>query len=234
MKNILFASTFLLCACSDIKSSALNTSGMNAEIVAMAEGSFTQVEVVLKAGDANSTTYVELDVGDSLSATDGTETFELGHSSFGVFHSYNATFSATEEDTEFTISFEREIEDDAPSSFAYIAGDFDVTSPFEGDIHSRQNPLRISWETADDNDEEMNIKADGSCVYKIDETVRVSAGSYTINSSDFDSANSDAAQESCTFEIILERIRVGFLDPAFGSGSVLGGVRKRISIRLDP
>lgn len=234
MKNIPFVCTLLLCACSDIKSSALNTSGIHAEIVAMVDGANTQVEVVLKAGDANSSTYVELDAGDSLSATDGADTSDLGHSAFGVFHSYNTTFSTTAVDTEFTISLERELEDDAPLSVATLTEDFTVIAPIDGETHSRQNPLTISWETTDANDEEMSINASGTCVFSIKDTVAISAGSYTINSTDFDATNSETAQESCTFDIVLERRRLGTLDPAFGSGSVFGGVRKRVSIRLDP
>jgi hypothetical protein len=221
-------------ACSDIKSSALNTSGIHADISAMVEDNQTKVEVILRAGAENSTTYVELETGDSLEATDGTDTNILGHSSFGVFHSYNATFSTTDPDTEFTISLLRESETEAPLSIAELTEDFTLTTPADGAVHSRQEPLIISWEAENPDNETLYLEASGTCVFSITKELSLSDGSYTINSSDFDSINEEEAQESCQFDIKLERRKTGSLDPAFGSGSIFGGVRKTQTIRLDP
>ena len=221
-------------ACSDIKSSALNTSGIHADISAMVEDSQTKIEVVRRAGGANSTTYVELEGGDTLEATDGTDTNILGHSSFGVYHSYTTTFSVTTPETEFTISLLRESETEAPISIAEITEDFSITAPAEGAVHSRQDSLLISWEAANPDNEVLYLEASGTCVFTITKELSLSDGSYTINNSDFDSINEEEAQESCELEIKLERRKTGTLDPAFGSGSIVGGVRKIQTIRLDP
>jgi hypothetical protein len=218
--------------CSDIKSSALNTSGIHAEISAMVEDGNTTVDVILRAGDAYSMTYVELDTGDKLDATDGVESSTLAHSSFGSIHTYDAIFSETATGTEFTIALLRELEDDAPISSATLTQD--VTLVVENEVHSRQEPLTISWEATEPGDETLYLEASGSCVFSIKEEIPLSDGSYTINSSDFESTNDETAQESCELDIVIERRQTGTLDPAFGSGKVYGGVRKRTSIRLDP
>jgi len=231
MKKII-AISILSVGCSDIKSSALNTSGIHAEISAMVENGTTSVDVILRAGDANSLTYVELDEGDKLEATDGTDTNGLDHSNFGSIHSYDALFNQTDPGTEFTISLLRELEDDAPTSVATLTQD--LTIILENDVHSQQDPLTIAWEASEPGDETLYLNASGSCIFSIKEEVPLSDGSYTINSSDFESTNDETQQESCELDIVLERRLVGTLDPAYGSGKVYGGVRKRTSIRLDP
>lgn len=224
--------TLLTIGCSDIKSSALNTSGIHAEISALVEDGSTSVDVILRAGDAMSLTYIELDTGDKLEATDGTENSVLSHSSFGAIHTYDSSFSETAPGTEFTISLLRELEDDAPISVATLTQD--VTLIVENDVHSRQDPMTISWEANEPGDETLYIEVRGSCIFAIKEEVSLSDGTYTINSSDFEATNSETAQESCEVDVIIERRQTGTLDPAYGSGKVYGGVRKRTSLRLDP
>ena len=234
MKKKALIAGLILVGCSDIKSSALNTSGIHANITAIVHGDQSIVEVILKAGGENSNTYVELEEGDTLTATDGAETMSLGHTQVGVFHSYNASFSSVAADTEFTVSLSRELEESAPSSIATLTEDFTLISPTDDSIHSRQDPLTISWEIEDETNEELNIKISGSCIFDITDSVPLTDGSYTINSSDFYATNSQAEAESCQTDVILERRRIGTLDPAFGSGLIYGGIRKTISIRLDP
>ena len=228
----LFAISLCTIGCSDIKSSALNTSGIHAEISAMVEDGKTTVDVILRAGDATSLTYVELDEGDKLEATDGSETSVLGHSNFGSIHTYDAQFDPTDPGTEYTVSLFRELEDDAPVSIATLTQD--LTISIENDVHSRQNPLTISWEAEEAGDETLYLHASGSCIFSIKDEVPLSDGSFTINSSDFESTNPETAEESCELDIVAERRLTGTLDPAYGSGKVYGGVRKRVSLRLDP
>ena len=231
MKKIIPIALFTI-GCSDIKSSALNTSGIHAEISAMVEDGKTAVDVILLAGDANSLTYVELDAGDKLEATDGTDTHHLEHSNFGSVHSYDALFTQSDPGTEFTVSLFRELEDDAPLSVATLTQDLTLT--VENDVHSRQEPLTFTWEAEEPEDDTLSVSASGSCIFSIKDEVALSDGSYTIDSSDFESTNADTQQESCALEIVVERRREGTIDPAYASGKIYGGVRKRASIRLDP
>jgi hypothetical protein len=230
----LFSVLICTTACSDIKSSALNTSGIHADISAMVEDNQTKVEVILRAGGENSSVYVELEGGDSLEATDGNDIKTLGHSSFGVFHSYTSTFLGTTPETEYTISLQRETETEAPISIAVLTEDFSITTPSAGTVHSRQEPLPISWEAVSPDNETLFLEASGTCIFTITKELSLSDGSYTINNSDFNSINEEEAQESCEVVIKLERRKGGTLDPAYGSGTIFGGVRKTQTIRLDP
>ena len=223
---------FFAISCSDVKSSALNTNGIHADITAFVVDDTTELKVIMRVGGQNSTTYVELDEGDTLEASDGTETKEFGHSSFGAIHTYSTTFDRIEPGTEFLVSLKRELEDPAPNSMVTLSQDFTIENPEINETHSRINPLTIVW-AGEDAGDEMHITVDGSCIIKMEATTSFVSGSYTFNSNDFESFESDEG-ESCEIDITLERRLAGTLDPAFGSGSVYGGFRRVQTIRLDP
>ena len=223
----------LLClACSDVKSSAVNTNGIHADITALVVDDTTELQVIMRVGGANSSTYVELDAGDTLEVTDGTETKEFGHSSFGALHRYTTTFDRIDPGSEFLVSLKRELEESAPNSMATLSDDFTFESPGDDYIHSRTTNLTIVWSGQDAGDD-MHITVDGSCIIEMEATTSFLVGSYTFNSVDFESFEADEG-ESCEADITLERRLAGTLDPAFGSGSVFGGIRKVQTIRLDP
>lgn len=230
MRKLLILSLYCI-GCTDIKSSALNTNGIHAEISAIAVDGKTLIDVTLKAGDANSITYVELDAGDELQATDGSQTYTLDHSYFASLHSYDTEFNQTEPGTEFTVSLLRELEDNAPSSLAKMTED--VTLIVENDVHDRQNPLTISWEAVEPDDETLYLDVSGPCIFSIEREVPLLDSSYTIDGSDFETSNSESDEQSCEIDIIIERRKSGTLDPAYGSGTIYGGVRKQTSIRLN-
>jgi len=222
-------------ACSDVKSSGVNTSGIYAEISAIVKPTNqTDVKVVMRVGDASSNTFIELDSGDSLEASDGISTEELGHSSFGSIHSYSESFDTTDADTEFTINLKRELETSAPSSVATLPADFSFTAPADNTTHSRQDPLTISWDASAESSDTMAIEANGSCVFSINAEVPFNVGSYTIDPDEFESIGAEDTAESCELEIDLQRQKAGTLDPAYGSGLIFGGVLKTQTIRLDP
>ena len=224
----------LLIACSDVKSSGVNTSGIHAEIMGLVEKDSTKIEVVMRVGGENSLTYVELDAGDSLEASDGSNTQELAHSSFGATHKYTATFDLIEPGSEFLVSFKRELEESAENSLVVLSGAMTITQPSEGDVASRSEPFTIEWTTEDDESDQLEIRVESSCLLgSFEAVIDVQVGSYTINPTDWDIDEEDLT-ESCPTDVILTRLKAGTLDPAFGSGSVYGGFREIIPIRLDP
>ena len=234
MNTIKYILPLLCLACSDVKSSGVNTSGIHADITGLVEDGKTKIEVVMRVGGENSLTYVELEGGDTLEASDGTNTQELSHSSFGASHKYTTNFDLIDPGSEFLVSFKRELEDSAPNSLITLSNLFTTTSPVSNDVVSRSSPFTISWTVEDDTEDEITITIESSCIMgSFEDTVNTQVGSYTINPSDWDVSEGEES-ESCSADVILTRLKAGSLDPAFGSGSVYGGFKNTVAIRLDP
>ena len=227
---------FLLgAACSDVKSSSINTSGIYAEISATVDAvDETTVNVIFRVGDANSNTFVELDEGDSLEASDGATSEVLQHSSFASIHSYSKTFETTAAGTEFTIDFKRELETAAPASTAILPPGFSLLSPETGASHSQQEDLVVTWEGEAGDADTMSIEVSGTCIFSIADEVPFEDNAYTIDSSGFEKIGSDETVDNCEVEIILQRKKNGTLDPAYGDGEIFGAVRQIQTIRLTP
>ena len=89
-------------------------------------------------------------------------------------------------------------------------------------------------EAANGTGETLFLEAIGNCIYTIRKELPFEDGGYTISNSDFNENNEQETQESCEIEIKLERRKAGIIDTEYSSGIVYGGVRKSITIRLDP
>jgi hypothetical protein len=219
-----------ICAgCTDVKSSAITTEGMNAQFTATAGESTTTVAATLRVGGELSNTYVDLEEGDSLEATDGDETQTLAHQSLGAFHEYNASFQSTEAETMFTFSLNRSSGDNAPASTATLPEPFSITAPATGENLSRGNDVLVEWESAGTSDK-MQIQISGDCIGSYVETID-DDGSHTVSAG---SLGAFEESERCQATITVERQRVGQLDPAFGAGSSYGVQNRTLDFRTDP
>ena len=105
-------------ACTDVKSSSVNTDGMylNYSVVTEGEGTGATADVLLRVGGLTSTTYVDLSEEDQLTVSVNEETQQLSQRSLGVVHSYVATFATDVSDSEFLLSFDRAALTSAPTS----------------------------------------------------------------------------------------------------------------------
>ena len=222
-------------ACTDVKSSGINTNGMYAEISAVVQSTNqTKVDVILRVGDANSNTFIELDAGDTIEASDGTTTEELNHSSFGSIHSYSQFFNSIDEGTAFTISLSRELETSAPSSIAILPAGFTLRQPELGFEISRDTDLDIQWEGSGEDTEMMMIEVTGTCIFSITKEVPFNDNAYTVPSTEFESIGSDETSEGCELQLVLQRKKEGTLDPAYGAGDIFGGVLQTQTIQFTP
>jgi hypothetical protein len=223
-------------ACTDVKSSSINTDGMylNYSVVTEGEGSGATADVILRVGGITSTTYVDLAEGDRLLIDVEDESEVLSQQTLGVLHSYNAVFTTDTSDTDFTLNFERVDLDAAPSSVATLPDPFVVTAPEADTVISRSDDMAelvITWDS--ESEEEISIEVQGDCFEPYIETGVVDTGSYVFPVSYFADHEYDGLS-SCEASVIVERRRVGVLDSNFGEGSVYGAQRRMVTVQIEP
>ena len=222
-------------ACTEVKSSAVNTNGMyvDYEVVTEGEGTGSSVNTTLRVGGLTSTTFVDLDAGDQLVVTVGEESQALSQQSLGVLHSYQGTFGADTEGSAFVLSFDRVDLDNAPSTTTNIPDAFTIETPELDASFSRSSDedLLISWDT--EGEHLVKIIVEGSCFVSYIATAQADVGTHSIPMSYFQDNEYDSTS-SCESTITVDRQRFGTVDAAFGGGQAIGVQRRTVSIRMEP
>ncbi len=239
MRYFLWLSGFAV-ACSDVKSSEINTQGiyLNYSVLTEGEGLGSTANVMLNVGGAFGS-YVELEGGDQLIVTTGeeanAETSILDMSSLFMIHSYGATFSTDTAGSAFELNFDRESLTDAPSSIAVLPEPFSLTAPINDVVISRteqiDEELLITWDVT--SNEPIDISIDGDCFSAYSETESIDAGSHSVPVSYFSDYELDSTS-SCTATITVERKMSGTIDSAFDGGVVAGIQARTVNIRIEP
>lgn len=236
MKQLFYLPTLIIMACSDVKSSTLDTAGMYLEYDVTTEGDGSYVNVILKAGGAFGS-FVDLDGGDQLivSVVDGDESSILDASSFLTFHSYDSNLTTDAAGSVFELNFDRETQTDAPSSQATLPEPFTLTAPTADLVISRSTQvdedLEITWDGT--SNEDMTITIDGDCFSGYSETETDDAGVHSVPISIFSEGETDSTS-SCSAKIIVERILEGTVDAAFEGGRSFGKQVRAIDITIAP
>ena len=224
-RSILLLPALALVACTDVDSADLLTSGMHASITGVAKGDgTTTVDVVLRAGGATSTTFVQLTGDDQLTASvDGGDPVELNHYELADYHGYSATLSNDSPDATFEVAFVRTVDDGAPSSTFSLPEPFDI-----GELPqtaSRAEDLTITW-TPSGSGETMTIEVAGTCFQGVLQNIDDDPGTYTIPAGTMQTIE-DAETDTCDAVVILWRHEEGAADPAYGEGGFATGRQRR-------
>ena len=233
--GILFLTLATLVACESVESTDVMTSGVYADIEAVAEGDgSTRASAILRVGGADSNTFLELVADDSLTASTGEETQELIEQSIGDYFSYVADFDVDAEDTEFVVAFERTVDEGAPNTTLSLPALFDLTGPEEGVTLSRsEEDITITWESSGTEDE-MLWSASGGCFFDASGGIEGDPGTFTIEAGTLESVDEDEP-ETCEATLVITRSRVGDLDPGYGEGgSVFGKQMRSVDILVSP
>jgi hypothetical protein len=205
-------------ACTSVKSTDIDTSGMSAHMTVTADGQGdTAVSAELNV-DTNATDFVDVSSGDSLSAAAGggpgrsmTRSDLLGVISYGT--------SFTGEDapgTAYTIAFSRNAPNvSAPSSTCTIPQPFAITAPASGMSFSRSTDAVLVTYSNGGQSDAMTYLVSGSCVNTAGGTVPADSGSVAIPKG---TLVDSAGPSTCMATLTLRRSRTGRLDPAFGYG----------------
>lgn len=220
------------CGAEDVDSEDVLTSGMYAKFEAVASGDGTTlVEAELRVGGDDGT-YVEIKGEDALVALadedgDGEdESAEMNHDGSGDRHWYEHRFDTDEDNTKFTVAFNRgEDFESAPDSFVELPKPFvlSLDELEEGAEIPRGTDVTITWSNEDGGD--VNWYVEGECVWSRDGRTTDDM-EFTIPAEEIEVLGTDEG-ESCTVEIIVERTRMGTVDSAFGEGGVFWGIQRR-------
>ena len=159
-----FSCLVFMTGCSAVKSGDIATSGIHADFSAISSGDGTTAQAILRAGDAQSTTYVNLEGGDELTATAEDETVSLTEVNLGELYAYVGALAAQEPGAVFTFAFNRTVEDSAPESTATMPESFLLTSPLADTVFSRAaDPLTVTWDPSGSTDT-MEVGLHSECI----------------------------------------------------------------------
>ena len=220
--------------CESIESTDVSTDAIYADLVATSDGSSTHTTATMRLGGATSNTFVNLEGDDILSVTAGGETQEMQEGYVGDIYIYDADFDLYEADTEFVFSLDRSVDDGAPDSRCSLPEPLDVTAPLGGETFSRElDDLTITWTPSGEQDQ-IRVIVQGECMW--DEVVDVEGdpGTLVITAGTILSLDEDNPA-ACDASVIVQRRRVGTLDPGYGEGGSIFGVQSReVAFRTDP
>lgn len=200
------------CSSETLDSDLVKTKGIaiTVDVSATNDGA-SNVHVLLQAGGDESNTYIELQSGDSLSASADGNDKGMEHTGEGE---YEADFGTGEGGVVYVVDFQRADDTSAPNSRGVMPEPFTVTPPEDG-LKRAEDPLTIEWGAGSDG--EMHIVVEGSCIFQYDEDVPDN-GSYTIAAGKLDSTGQDMP-ESCDLKATLTRTAYGTPDAAYDSES---------------
>jgi len=225
----------LAIACSSIKSSDLETSGIYANYTVSTSDDMTgSATAVLRAGDATSNTFVQLEAGDAITAVTEAESVPLAEAAIGDLYSYIGAMTAIPAGTTVTFDFERAAGTSAPASTVTMPDAFTLTGPVADTIYSRaSDPIVVNWDPSASNDA-VEVELEGNCIEDTTVAMEGDPGTYTFNVGSFDVPDGQE-DTSCDGTVTVRRTRSGTLDAALTSGGTLLAVQQReVDIRLDP
>jgi hypothetical protein len=212
-------------ACTSVKSTDLETSGMAAYIAVTADGQGNAYASAELTVDKNATDFVDLSPGDSFVATAGGTSQTMARSDLLGILSYNTNFSGKgAPGTAYTVALNRAAPDvSAPSSTCSIPQSFDLAAPVAGAALSRGSDVVVTYSNPGQSDP-MTYQLSGTCVSNAGGTVPADSGSFTIAKGTLVASGS---LSSCDVTLTVSRTRTGQLDPAYGYGGNISCAQTR-------
>lgn len=214
-----------LAGCSTTDSSDVLTSGIYAGITASAPGNgSTQVSATLYLGNPINLNFVELTGDDKLVAShDGQEKVMLETEILNIV-SHSVSFDTDNEGDEFSVAFDRTVDDGAPDSSVTLPAPFDITPP-ASTSWSRQTAVSVDWSPV--STDAIRWEARGDCIEIASGTLDDDAGTLTIAANQIQKRMADGVADTCPMTLTITRVRQGDLDPGYGKGGSIEGWQVR-------
>lgn len=208
-------SAWLVVGCSATTSSRnIRTAGVVAliDVTSEREGE-AMVATELVIGGASSNTYMILEGSDRLTASIGSDTRVMTAVDEGE---YEARFALGEGDV--TVAFERDGDDDAPSSRGAIGPGFAIKAlPEETPVSRDKDVLELSW-TPVDPQANVSVELAGDCVIRERRELGGDAGRFRLERGELRAWKKKRA-DTCAVDVEVTRTRRGTTDPALDSDS---------------
>ncbi len=222
-------------ACQPVGSGAVMTASMYADlaVVSVNDGQ-SRVRATLRLGSTQTSTFVDLQPGDSLSATSGALTQPLDRTAdlMGGF-SYTGVFPGDAPGTPFLIAFTRTSDVSAPSSKTTLPVRVTHLAAATGATSSRAKALPITWDAVSGGADLIDATIEGPCVIGLLKLSQPDTGQLVVGPSDLKGLP-DNPQASCTIKLTIARKHAGTVDPAFGAGAFYGIQQSTISLTSNP
>ncbi len=174
----------------------------------------------LFANLGQTTDQIKLMTGSFADATFPTTLLNFTDEVSGALYRDNNT------NTNFTVSLDRPVGENAPNSNVTLPLGFSIVTPQSAMNFSRSaDNIAVSWNTVDDT-AAMNVTASlicpGSNTVGFNNTLTTDTGNINIPAGTFVTAG-----DNCKIRIVLDRFRPGTIDPKFAVGSQIIGHQKR-------
>ena len=219
----LFGYALFLGGCTEtVDSTNIKTPGIAATIVATADSdTSTTVVATLQVGGPSSNTYVNLEAGDQIFATNGTDRKAMQADGEGV---YVATFATAVEDADFAVDLQRTVEADAPANSGTLPAPLALT--VGASAVSRDADITFTW-TPSGSKDNVSLKLSGSCIFTKTIDVPGDTGTHTVSGGTLQPTNSNMPGDSCDVTVDIQRSRAGTTDPGFDTESTFMLHQKR-------
>ena len=224
----LLAAVVGLGGCQEVGSGAVMTSSMYADLSVLATGDgMSQARATLRIGSMTSTTLVELQPGDTLTASSGALMKKLERTADPQDgFSYTGMFTGSSPGTPFSIAFTRQNEVSAPNSQTVLPPQVTHVMPTSGTSVSRAQSFVISWDAgASSNADLIDVALTGPCVTGVARLGLPDSGQVMVPAAQLKNLP-DMPGTSCSVQIAVARKRKGSVDPAFGAGGVFYGIQQ--------
>jgi hypothetical protein len=225
-----FSSVFIASGCTSLQSQNVKTTGMQAIIYVVADGSgASKASAQLNVGN-NITDFVDLSGGDKFVASAGGQSKDMSRISLLGTVSYEATFSGLDSGgTTYTVALDRTTDVSAPSSTCTMPNPFTISAPTSSSTFSRAlDDIVVTYASGGTHDT-MSWSAGGDCVRgMVSGTVSNDSGTFTIAKGTLVPINpSPQTPTTCQAHITLTRSRPGQLDSHYGSGGSITAQQTR-------
>jgi hypothetical protein len=224
----------VFCAgCSTVDSSDILTSGIHAELRASSAGEgTTQVSATLYLGNPINLNFVDLTGDDELVASNGGQTKVMSETIILNIVGHHATFQTDAEGEEFSIDFQRTVDNGAPESVATLPAKFTLTGPTAPT--SRAAEIALTWTPAGSPDQ-MGWQATGDCIDLATGNITGDSGSFSVPANALKKKMGTGIADSCMVKVVVSRTRDGDLDPAYGKGGHIAGIQARtVTVMSNP
>lgn len=217
--------------CQEVGSGAVMTSSMYADlsVIGMGDG-ISHVRAALRIGSMQSATFVELQPGDTLTATSAGKMQQLVRTAdpLGIFY-YAGTFTGDLPGTSFTIAFSRQSDVSAPSSQTVLPLQVTHLMPLAGTPVSRSRNIQLSWDALTGGSSDLvDISLTGTCIFGLSLLNQPDSGQAVIVANQIKADPTDPTA-TCDVQIVVARKRKGTVDPAFGAGGAFYGIQQSMT-----
>jgi hypothetical protein len=203
------------CSKETTSSANIRTAGIAALIDVTAENATdSTVHVELRVGGSSSNTFVILESGDKLTASAGDDVKDLRAEDSGE---YEAEFATAAAGTEFSVKFEREVDDDAVGNRGTMPAPFEITGVPTTTPSRVNDDIVITWDPAESG-ASMELEVEGTCIFSKTIDVPGDKGTHTITKGTLESTGGDMPKE-CDLEVTMTRTATGTADTIFDDES---------------